>query len=880
MKPNEVWSRFAPLVVIMFGLAAMGPGPCTPLGVTLVVSPASPVAHVGDGLVVTAIVTDGGSYEWDVSSLAVWSSSAPGVATVDAAGDVSALAFGTATLTAVVGTSRASTTINVLGPGVSLAPTDLAFAPQLVATSGPHLTETVINEGDAPLVITAIGISGSDAADFTPDLPGLPATVAPGERLEVPVAFLPVGPWKPGTRQAQLVFSDNAGNQSVAVAGMGTTCAGPVAACASGCADTDGDGLNDDWEAAQGIDSNNDGTFDPEGGDLSLPGADPNKPDLYVQYDWMDYGPMETPCTTNSDCTVKGGLSGFSCSGPAVTAGSLGSCVHSCNVDSDCTSLGPSHVADRCGGPVGARECYHSHDPALLVPNGNGGSAALDAVVAAFAGHGIAMHVIRGHPLPHSHVLSLRRLNDPQQPIDVISDTCEGGSVASGRAGAGKYAESFYDLKAGSFDPKALIAFHYVVFAHYSACDSEAHCNLCPASVNPDGTQKSTSVPRVGQSGIAEESGNDLIISLASFNNETGNPPDPFNVGGTFMHELGHNLGLFHGGGFLVDGTAESFPAFKPNYLSVMNYNYQLVGIPMGANVGDDMVASRRLDYSTQVLPTGTATPGLLDENANLDEAAGLGSGAKDIFSFTDGLCHFQHAATNGPVDWDGDGAAGDNSIATADLDPPDHPLQPCGASTTIQFRGHVDWPPNAPQPMFTYAFQCAGGSSEDGVSAEQGGAIVQNELTTAEAARMHVMLPLRHVQVVVRQACSMKSDSSARLGAIKLALLGAADFDVAQVEPSSLTFRGAGPTSLSIRDVNGDGHPDMLVEFQALDIKIVSHPDHSYLHGWLKNSQMFVGEDVGSEPHHSLGQSCSSAAVGRGRASHGPWHSRSRPRG
>ena len=40
---------------------------------------------------------------------------------------------------------------------------------------------------------------------------------------------------------------------------------------------------------------------------------------------------------------------------------------------------------------------------------------------------------------------------------------------------------------------------------------------------------------------------------------------------GTFMHELGHNLGLRHG------GTDES--NYKPNYLSVMNYAFQFYGL-------------------------------------------------------------------------------------------------------------------------------------------------------------------------------------------------------------------------------------------------------------------------------------------------------------
>lgn len=70
---------------------------------------------------------------------------------------------------------------------------------------------------------------------------------------------------------------------------------------------------------------------------------------------------------------------------------------------------------------------------------------------------------------------------------------------------------------------------------------------------------------------------------------------------GTFMHELGHVLGLQHGGG---DTTS-----YKPNYLSVMNYSFQLEGL--------DKDGSNIFDYSRIHLP-------VLDEN-NLNEALGFG---------------------------------------------------------------------------------------------------------------------------------------------------------------------------------------------------------------------------------------------------------------
>jgi len=79
---------------------------------------------------------------------------------------------------------------------------------------------------------------------------------------------------------------------------------------------------------------------------------------------------------------------------------------------------------------------------------------------------------------------------------------------------------------------------------------------------------------------------------------------------GTLMHELGHTLGLTHGGAYY--NTAGSFAATngvncKSNFQSVMNYLFQIRGLTGGA-----------VDYSDRMLDP-------LNE-ANLNEANGLGS--------------------------------------------------------------------------------------------------------------------------------------------------------------------------------------------------------------------------------------------------------------
>jgi hypothetical protein len=125
--------------------------------------------------------------------------------------------------------------------------------------------------------------------------------------------------------------------------------------------------------------------------------------------------------------------------------------------------------------------------------------------------------------------------------------------------------------------------FHYVMMPHYYNTNS-------------------------GSSGLGELVGDDTIVSLYCANSDV-------NVGNTIAHELGHNLGLHHGGPF--DATNN-----KPNYNSVMNYDYQFPGVDNNCTPPGDGV----LDYSH-----GVRNP--LDENA-LDESAGICNGVDWDFNF------------------------------------------------------------------------------------------------------------------------------------------------------------------------------------------------------------------------------------------------------
>jgi hypothetical protein len=130
--------------------------------------------------------------------------------------------------------------------------------------------------------------------------------------------------------------------------------------------------------------------------------------------------------------------------------------------------------------------------------------------------------------------------------------------------------------------------FHYSLFAHALGY---------PSPSNP-------LVPR-NTSGIADGAGGDLMVTLGLWDGETGTP---FIQGSTLMHELGHNLGLRHGG-VVASGLIEA--NCKPNYQSIMNYLFQIRGLltPKGVPT---------IDYSRQQLAS-------LSESA-LSEALGLGT--------------------------------------------------------------------------------------------------------------------------------------------------------------------------------------------------------------------------------------------------------------
>ena len=134
-------------------------------------------------------------------------------------------------------------------------------------------------------------------------------------------------------------------------------------------------------------------------------------------------------------------------------------------------------------------------------------------------------------------------------------------------------------------------------------------------------------------------------------------------IASTFMHELGHSLGLGHGG---IDANGNNDDENnKPNYLSIMNYDHQFSWL------GKGKFRRVRMDFSRWSTVE-------LDEN-DLNENVGIGVSAPATDQIATDLLNgsvwlkyscdsdndfvYADVAENSAIDWNCDGDSGDRNV-------------------------------------------------------------------------------------------------------------------------------------------------------------------------------------------------------------------------
>jgi hypothetical protein len=186
----------------------------------------------------------------------------------------------------------------------------------------------------------------------------------------------------------------------------------------------------------------------------------------------------------------------------------------------------------------------------------------------------VRLHIQLDEQIPHNDTTALVPCTVPATAGQADFDSIKANRYPTGGPFVGGFGTAVERNALTTTNPNVLnakaLAFRYGLFVH-----------------NLTGTGNTSS-------GCSEIGGNDFVVSLGSWGSVLvqgvqHNAGTTDQQAGTLLHELGHTLGLRHGGGDNVN--------CKPNYVSVMNYTRQF-----------SSPTSRPLDYSRGAY--GVCVPG------------------------------------------------------------------------------------------------------------------------------------------------------------------------------------------------------------------------------------------------------------------------------
>jgi sugar lactone lactonase YvrE len=207
-------------------------------------SPAVSTVHFGDQIVGVAsiartlTITNSGTVAMAIGAVAISGTNSGDFAETDTCANITVAPNGTCTLTLTFKPLSATPKIalltvsnagngplvismdgNGVAPVATLSDTALAFGSQLVSTSSTAKTLTLTNDGNAPLSIASIAITGTNSGDFT-QTNTCGTSVAKGTNCAISVTFMPTAV---GARSGAVTITDNASGspQTISLTGAG-----------------------------------------------------------------------------------------------------------------------------------------------------------------------------------------------------------------------------------------------------------------------------------------------------------------------------------------------------------------------------------------------------------------------------------------------------------------------------------------------------------------------------------------------------------------------------------------------------------------------------------------------------------------------------------